>query len=152
HLKKEHTNLDLPVISGLSETIDINNYGKEDLKNLKIAQYIISQSIRLNKSLYNYISEISFLDTNNIILYTSDDATPVYFVGYADLIKKYEPVSQIKDINNQLLINEIKRKLLFLNSFLKQVRVYKQSGSFTSIDMRYNDMIVVKNNRINIEQ
>lgn len=152
NLKKEHKDLDIPVISGLSQGTDLNNYSGEDLKNLKIARYIISQAIMLNRSLYNYISEISFSDTNNIILYTSDDGTPVYFVEYASLIKKYEPVSQVKDINNQVLINDIKKKLLYLNGFLKQVRVYKQSGSFALIDMRYNDMIVVKNNRINIEQ
>ena len=51
-------NIDLPVISGLSEELNTGAYGKDDLKILKIAQYIISQSIRLNKSLYNYISEI----------------------------------------------------------------------------------------------
>jgi cell division septal protein FtsQ len=144
NLKKEHKDLDIPVISGLSQSTDLNYYAREDLKNIKIAQYIISQAIKLNKSLYNYISEISFSDTNNIILFTSDDATPIYFIDYAALIKKYEPVSQIKDINNQVLINDIKRKLLYLNGFLKQVRVYKQSGSFASIDMRYNNMIVVK--------
>lgn len=151
-LKKEHRDLDMPVISGLAQNTDVNNYGKDDLKNLKIAQYIISQSIKLNKSLYNYISEISFTDSNNIILFTSDDATPVYFIEFSQLIKKYEPLSQVKDINNTALRDAIKYKLLYLNGFLKQVRVYRQSGSFASIDMRYNDMIVVKNKRINFGQ
>jgi cell division septal protein FtsQ len=152
NLKKEHKDLDIPIISGLSQQINVNEYGKEDLKNLKIAQYIIRQAININKSLYNYISEISFSDTNNIILYTSDDATPVYFVEYNSLMKRNENISQIKDINNQFLIDEVKKKLLCLNGFLKQVRVYKQSGSFASIDMRYNDMIVVKNKQLTIEQ
>ena len=152
NLKKEHRDLDIPVISGLAQNTDLNNYGKDDLKNLKIAQYIISQSIKLNKSLYNYISEISFSDSNNIIIFTSDDATPVYFIEYCQLMKKNESISQVKDINYTALRDEIKRKLLCLNGFLKQVRVYKQSGSFASIDMRYNDMIVVKNKRINIDQ
>lgn len=152
NLKKEHRDLDIPVISGLAQNTDVNNYGKDDLKNLKIAQYIISQSIKLNKSLYNYISEISFSDTNNIIILTSDDATPVYFTEYSSLMKHNETLSQVRDINNTSLREEIKKKLLYLNGFLKQVRVYKQSGSFVSIDMRYNDMIVVKNKRINIEQ
>ena len=150
-LKKEHRDLDIPVISGLSASADINNYGKEDLKNLKIAQYIISQSIKLNKGLYNYISEISFTDSNNIILFTSDDATPVYFIEYKELVKRGEPEHVVKDIKFDALREEIKKKLLYLNGFLKQVRVYKQSGSFASIDMRYNDMIVVKSKRINMD-
>jgi len=149
-LKKEHRDLDVPVISGLSVIADISNYGKDDLKNLKIAQYIISHSIKLNRSLYNYISEISFTDSNNIILFTSDDATPVYFIEYRELVKKGGPEYTVKDINSGEMREEIKKKLLYLNGFLKQVRVYKQSGSFASIDMRYNDMIVVKNKRINM--
>jgi cell division septal protein FtsQ len=151
-LKKEHRDLDLPVISGLTETAGIESYGKDDLKNMKIAQFIISQCIKLNKSLYNYISEISFADTNNIILFTSDDATPVYLLEYAELVKKGESADSFKDINNNKLRAELKKRLLYLNGFLKQVRVYKQTGSFASIDMRYNDMIVVRNKRINSGQ
>jgi cell division septal protein FtsQ len=151
-LKKEQRNLDIPVISGLSPQTDINNYGKEDLKFLKIAHFIISYSIKLNKSLYNYLSEISFGDTNNIVIYTSDDATPVYFIEYAELNLKNEPVQKFRDINNNELRNRIKKNLLYLNGFLRQVRVYKQTGSFDFIDMRYNDMIVVKNKQLNIGQ
>jgi cell division septal protein FtsQ len=151
-LKREHRDLDIPVVSGISTTADINNYGRDDLKNLKIAHFIISYSIKLNKSLYNYISEISFADSNNIILYTSDDATPVYFIDYDELNKKNETPAKFRDINNSELRSRIKRNLLYLNGFLKQVRVYKQTGSFAFIDMRYNDLIVVKNKRINIDQ
>jgi len=152
NLKKEHRGLDIPVISGLSQITDINNYGKDDLKNLKIAHFIISNCIKLNKSLYNYLSEISFTDSNNIVLYTSDDATPVYFIDYNDLNKKNEPLAKFKDINNSELRTRIKKNLLYLNGFLKQVRVYRQTGSFEFIDMRYNDMIVVKNKKINNDQ
>lgn len=151
-LKKEHRDLDIPVISGLSQATDIGNYGKDDLKYMKIGQYIISQSIKINKSLYNYISEICFSDTNNIVLFTSDDATPVYLVEYSELVRKNEPLSQVRDINNNMLRDKIKKRLMYLNGFLKQVRVYKQTGSFASIDMRYNDMIVVKNKSLIAEQ
>ncbi len=150
-LKKEHRGLDIPVISGLSQFTDIDNYGRNDLKHMKIGQFIIGQSIKLNKSLYNYISEISFADSGSIVLYTTDDATPVYLLDYSELIRKNETYNQVCDINNDDLRAEIKKRLLYLNAFLKQVRVYKQTGSFASIDMRYNDMIVVKNKRINAE-
>lgn len=151
-LKKEHRDLDIPVISGLSQSLEINSYGKDDLKDLKIAHFIISYSMKLNKSMYNYISEVSFADSNNIIIYTSDDATPIFFLEYNELNKKNEPLQKFRDINNNDLRAQIKKRLLYLNGFIKQVRVYKQTGSFAFIDMRYNDMIVVKNKQINIDQ
>lgn len=148
NFKKEHSNIDLPVITGLSDQMSVNTFGKIDLKELKIAQYIISQSIKINKSLYNYISDISFADSTQIILMTSDDATPVYFIDYNALLKKerFETVNNVRDINNESLRNTIDNKLLQLYGFLKQVRVYKTLNSFKYIDMRFNDMIVTKSN------
>lgn len=153
-LKKEQMNIDLPVVSGLSEELNTGTYGKDDLKLLKIAQYIISRSVKLNKSLYNYISEISFADSNGIVLITSDDATPVYFVEYTELLSKdkYESISALRDINNRQLRAAIDTKLIQLDGFLKQVRIYRPVNSFKYIDMRYNDMIVLKNNDQPIEQ
>lgn len=147
-LKKEHKDIDLPVISGLSPETDINVFGKDDLKTLKIGQYIISEAVKINRSLYNYISEINFSDSNQITLISSDDATPIYFIDYASLLKKdkFESISTAKDINNSALRSTIDRKLVLLNAFLKQVRVYKTVNSFQYIDIRYSDMVVVKNN------
>lgn len=145
-VKKEHLNIDLPVISGLSGELGAGTYGKDDMNLLKIAQYIISQSIKINKSLFNYISEINFSDSSNIILVTSDDATPVYFVDCSAIDTKNLNKINARDINNSLLRKAIDKNLLQLNSFLKQVRVYKTMNSFSYIDMRYNDLIVVKNN------
>lgn len=152
-MKKEQLNIDLPVISGLSGELGPGTYGKDDIKYLKIAHYIISQSIKVNKSLFNYISEINFADSNNIILVTSDDATPVYFVDYASIISKEKPNmnNNIKDINNTLLRRAIDKNLIQLNAFLKQVRVYRTTNSFIYIDMRYNDLIIVKNNNLPAE-
>jgi len=147
NLKKEQTNIDLPVISGLSGELNTGTYGKEDLKNLKIAQYIIRQSIKINKSLFNYISEINFSDTNRIILFTSDDAVQLFFVHYNNLLKreKYQTLQMVRDINNESLRNEIDSKLVQLNAFLKQVRVYRPANSFKYIDMTYSDIIIIKN-------
>ncbi len=152
NLKKEQMNIDLPVISGLSSELGAGTYGKNDLNFLKIGQYIISQSIKINKSLFNYISEINFSDSNNIVLVTSDDATPVYFIDYSSLTRKDRPdAGFIKDINNTSLRRAIDKNLLQLNGFLKQVRVYRTANSFKYIDMRYNDMIIVKNNNLPVE-
>ncbi len=154
NLKKEHKDIDLPVITGVSQQLDVNTFGKNDLKDLKIARYIISQSIKINKSLYNYISEISFADSSQISLVTSDDATTVFFIDYTSLLRKekFETVNAVRDINNESLRRAIDNKLIQLNGFLKQVRVYKTANSFKYIDMRYNDMIVVKNNNQPAEQ
>jgi cell division septal protein FtsQ len=147
-LKKENTGLDLPVISGLSQELDINYFSKEDLRNLKIAQYIVRKSAKIDRILYNFISEINFSDTNGITLYTNEDVTPVYLIDYSFLdysIKNTEPVKDI-DINDNEFRNVIDRKLLCLASFLKQVIVYKSRFSFAYVDLRYSDMVVVKNN------
>lgn len=148
-IKKEHTNIDVPVISGLSDELAAGVYGKDDLSCLKIAQYVISQSIKINKSLFNYISEINFSDSNNIILVTSDDATPVYFVDYSAVETKGN--SPVKDINNTSLRRAIDKSLVQLNGFLKQVRVYRTMNSFRYIDLRYNDLVIVKNNNLPVE-
>jgi len=148
-IKKEHTNIDVPVISGLSGELAAGVYGKDDLSYLKIAQYIISQSIKINKSLFNYISEINFGDSNNIILVTSDDATPVYFVDYSAVESKGN--GSVKDINNSSLRKAIDKNLVQLNGFLKQVRVYRTMNSFRYIDLRYNDLVIVKNNNLPVE-
>lgn len=149
NLKKEHSDLDLPVITGISDELNVNTFGKNDLKDLKIAQYIISKAVKINKSLYNYISEINFSDSNQLALVTSDDATPVYFIDYSAVMKKERLLSpeKVRDINNTSLRNEIDSKLLQLDGFLKQVRVYKSANSFKYIDMRYNDIVIVKYNQ-----
>lgn len=149
NLKKENAGLDLPVVSGLSQELDINYISKEDLRNLKIAQYIVKKSAKIDRILYNFISEISFSDSNGITLYTTEDVTPVYLVDYSFLdysIKNSVPVIDI-DINDSGFRNVIDRKLLCLVSFLKQVIVYKSRFSFAYVDLRYNNIVVVKNNK-----
>lgn len=148
-IKKEHANIDLPVISGLSDKISPGTYGNDDINLLKIAQYIISQSIKLNKSLFNYISEINFSESG-ITLVTSDDATPVYFIDFSTSFSREsntaKDINMTRDINNTGLRRAIDRKLVQLNGFLKQVRVYRTMNSFKYIDLRFSDLVIVKNN------
>lgn len=148
NLKKEHRDLDIPVISGLSGELGVSTFGKNDLRDLKTAQYLICQSVKINKSLYNYISEISFVDSNGITLVTNDDATKVLFIDYGYLASsnKLELAGAVKDINSPVLREAVNTKLVQLNAFLKQIRVYKSSNTFKYIDMRFNDLIVVKYN------
>jgi cell division septal protein FtsQ len=151
-LKKEQRDIDLPVISGMSSQLDLTNFGKDDLKNLKIAQYIISETIKMNKSLYHYISEISFLDSNGINIYSSDDAVPIYLLEYESLSNGKDKESSQRNINNTVLRTALDTKLVYLSNFLRQVRVYKTNNSFAYIDMRYSDMIVVKNNKMPVTE
>lgn len=149
NLKKENNNIDLPVVSGLSHELEISYLSKTDLRNLKIAQYIISKAVKIDRILYNFISEINFSDSSGITLYTSEDVTPVYLLDYSSLqykIKGSEAVKEI-DINNAGFRNTIDKKLIYLVSFLKQVIVYKSRFSFAFVDLRYNDILVVKNNK-----
>lgn len=150
NLKKENKNIDLPVVSGLSDELDINNYSRGDMKDLKIAQFLIKQMLKTDKLLYNYISEINFSDSTGIILYSSEDATPIYFMDYDEvnsLSKQYIDTKNM-EITNNTFRDVIKQKLIYMDGFLKQVIVYKSRSSFSFIDLRYNDMVLVKNNNI----
>jgi hypothetical protein len=148
--KKENKNLDLPVISGLSGILDINTVPANEMRNLKIAQYIIKQAAKIDRVLYNYISEINFSDTSGIVLYSSEDATPIYLIdyNYVDTKGKMINVSRESEITNTPLRDAIKEKLIYLDEFLKQVLVYRVKYSFEYLDLRYNDIIVAKNNNI----
>jgi cell division septal protein FtsQ len=149
NLKKENTKIDLPVVSGLSNELDLNYLSASDLKNLKIARYIISKSVKIDRILYNFISEISFSDSSGITIFTSEDVTPVYLLDYNSLtysIRNSVPVREI-DINNTEFRAALDEKLLCLASFLKQVIVYKSRFSFAYVDLRYKDIVVVKNNQ-----
>ena len=150
NLKKENRDIDLPVISGLSDVLDIDNYSKDDMRNLKIAQFLIKQILKTDKILYNYISEINFSDSTGIKLYSSEDATPVYFLDYDEVNQKSKlPVDMRNlDITNSDFRDLIKMKIVYLDDLLKQVIVYKGRYSLACIDMRYRDMVLLKNNNI----
>ena len=149
NLKKENNNIDLPAVSGLSQELEISFLSKNDLRNLKIARYIISKAIKIDRILYNFISEINFSDSNGITLYTSEDVTPVYLLDYGSLHYKIKGTAAVKeiDINDAGFRKTLDEKLLYLNSFLKQVIVYKSRFSFAYVDLRYKDIVVVKNNK-----
>jgi cell division septal protein FtsQ len=150
NLKKENRDIDLPVISGLSDVLDINNYSKDDMRDLKIAQYLIKQILKTDKILYNYISEINFSDSTGIKLYSSEDATPVYFLDYDEVNQKSKLPVDVRnlDITNNDFRDLVKMKIVYLDDLLKQVIVYKGRYSLAYIDMRYRDMVLLKNNNI----
>ena len=132
----------------MSKDVDLDYLTSTDLRNLKIAQYIISKSAKIDRVLYNFISEINFSDSVGITLYTTEDATPVYLIDYSFLdyqVRHSQAVKEV-DINDSEFRNTLDEKLLYLVNFLKQVIVYKSRFSFAYVDLRYKDMVVVKNN------
>src|SRR2546428_3926899 len=119
--KKEMKNLNLPVISGLSKVLEISNVSKEDYIKMKIAHYIISWSIKTDKLMYNYISEIHFPDSVSIILYTFEDAVPVYLLDYSSI-----------DPNSKAFNEILERKLTNFYDLIRQVIIYKTRNSIQS--------------------
>jgi cell division septal protein FtsQ len=154
NIKKENNNLDIPIISGLSPTLDVNNYEKNDLMKLKIAQYIIQKAIKIDKILYSYISEINFTDSIGITLYSSEDAVPVYLVDYGFIKNKKGMDLSVRDydINNPDFRSVIDLKLQYLYNFIKQVVLYKSRYSFAFVDLRYSDIVIVKNNNFSTSE
>lgn len=143
---RNHSNIDLPVINGLSNKTEEGIISRKDLIKLEIAKFIISSSVEISRGLYSLISEIDFSDSSGINLITNDDATLVYFLDYSLIDKSYRNMDQsLPDIKNKQLRQYIYTKLIYLDSFLKQVKLYKPSGTIEYVDIRYDEMIAVKN-------
>ncbi|MCX7878544.1 MAG: hypothetical protein N2510_07895 [Ignavibacteria bacterium] len=143
-VSKKYGNIDLPVISGISDESLSGVISKKDLKALEVARFIISSCAEISRGLYNFISEIDFSDSNGINLITSDDATLIYFLDYSLMGGSYSE-SLADEVMNEELMKYIYMKLVHLDCFLKQVKLYKPSGSVAYVDMRYDGTVAVKN-------
>lgn len=143
--RKENNSLNIPVVSGMKQDFDINNISSADFDKLRVAHFIISKMVSMDKMLFNYISEIAFTEPSQIILYTYEDAVPVYFVDYGNLKVENTNLNLKDNINNKVLQDKISEKLVLLYNFIKQVSVYKQHKAFNYVDLRYNDIVIVKN-------
>jgi cell division septal protein FtsQ len=145
--KKENINLNLPVVSGFSNELDISSVSKEDYLKLKLAHFIISRMNAIDKILFNYISEIHYGDSASITLYTLEDAVPVYLVDYSSLSPELLRLNyyQYFNVNNETLRSLISERLARLYNFVKQVMLYRTKSSIEYVDLRFKDMVVVKN-------
>jgi hypothetical protein len=137
---KEMKNLNLPVISGLSGQLDVSNVSKPDYEKMRIAHYIISRFIKIDKLLYNYVSEIHFPDSVSIVLYTFDNAVPVYLFDYSSV-----------EINSDAFREILNMKITNLYNLIKQVLIYRTGNSIESIDLRYNSSAIIRNKGANSE-
>jgi len=132
---------DLPVINGL----DIANVTKTGISarenDIRLALFMILESHKIGKYLYNQVSEINLSDSNKIIVYSNDNSVPFYFPRYAD--------QNIYDIEYQ---KEISNKLVLLKGFLEQVHVRNVKRDLEYVDLRFSNQVVVKKSIRKINQ
>jgi len=145
--KKEIRNVNLPVVSGFSDQLDISSMSKEDYLKLKIAHFIISRINAIDKILFNYVSEIHFSDSVSITLYTFEDAMPIYLFDYCSLTPELLRLNflQYFNLSNESFRSLILERLVRLNNFLKQVMLYRTKSSVEYVDLRFKDLVIIKN-------
>ena len=126
---------DLPVISGVRIENTPNPKNKYNKNDLRLALFIILNSYKESKSMYNNISEISLSDSNKIIVYMSEDSSPFYFPR--------DKKASIADPEYQnLLLN----KLRIFDSYIKQSMDNHLKKNINYVDLRYTNQIVVNSN------
>lgn len=146
-IKKEKNEIDVPVLSGFSDSLDLNRVTADDYTKFKTSKYIISRATKIDKLMSNSISEINFSDPACLNIYLIEGATLVNLVDYSS-VRIYDGslVSlSAPDVMNSNFRREINLKIYTLYNFLKQVLLYRGSNSYERIDMRYDNMLVAKN-------
>lgn len=123
---------DLPVISGLKLSPSEAQTSKLKSEEIRIAMFIIMNTYKKNKVLYNSISEINFSDPNAVIIYTNDVPFPCY------LPRETEVSIANKDYQKTLL-----NRLIYLNNYLAQIYPDNRSKKINYLDLRYSNQIVV---------
>lgn len=144
--KKNISGYDIPVITGLSDSAGLNSLTPQDLKKLKVAKYFITQLIKTNRLLYKYISEINFSDSS-CLKAIANDGTVIKLLDYEEVNKKEKlyGAAVMPEIIQPSFRKEINRKLVLLDQFMKKVLIYRGNNTYSSIDLRYKDLIVAAN-------
>jgi len=126
---------DLPVISGvrIENTPDpMKKYNKEDLR---LALFIILNSYKESKAVYNNISEINLSDTGKAVVYMSEDSSPFYFP------RKYNESISNKEYQKMLL-----NKLVVFENYLKQFLDNHLRKKVNYVDLRFDNEVIVNSN------
>lgn len=121
--------LDLPVISGFgTNMLAPNSSGptfvagnKVPSADVTIALSILTSSLEVDEDLYYLISEINLNHGRDIFIYTSDYGIPI-------------------NIGRE----QYKKKLQLLSTFWRQFVIPKGAGNLESVDVRFNDQVVVR--------
>jgi len=126
---------DLPVISGVrveSNPNPKNRYNKEDLR---LGLFLILNSYKESKSLYNNISEVNLSDSAKIIIYLSEDSSPFYL-----------PRNMKESISNAEYQNLLLNKLRVFDSYIKQSLDNHLKKNVNYVDLRFSNQVVVNSN------
>ena len=135
-LKVSQKIYDLPVISG--ERIDNklnpkDRYNKEDLR---LALYIILNAYKESKFLYNNISEINLSDPEKVIIYLSEDSSPVYL-----------PRDINQSISNAGYRNKINDKMNLFDSYVRSSADDHVKENIQYVDLRFSNQIIVNSSK-----
>ncbi len=112
---------DLPVLTGLGSPGSLKAGDRLTSGQVKEALQILRGAKLLNKELYHLISEVALRGEGDIVLYTAEGGVPILF-GRGD----------------------IPRKLVYLESFWKEVLSVEGTGGLQYIDVRFEDQVVVR--------
>lgn len=122
---------DLPVISGLKISPAEAQSSKLKSEEIRTAMFIIMNTYKKNKVLYNNISEISFAEPSAIVIYTNDVPFPCY------LPRENESIAN-KEYQKTIL-----NRLTYLNNYLSQIYPDNKDKKINYVDLRYSNQIVV---------
>ncbi|MEO8209128.1 MAG: FtsQ-type POTRA domain-containing protein [bacterium] len=125
---------DLPVISGVKIENTPNPKNKYKKEDLRLALFIILNSYKESKAVYNNISEINLSDSSKVIVYLSEDSSPFYFPRMKESISNTE---------YQILIHNT---LAVFENYLKQSLDEHLKKQVNYVDLRYNNEVIVNSN------
>jgi cell division septal protein FtsQ len=123
---------DLPVING----VKMENFTpgiKDKEEDLKLAVFIVLNTLTKGKFLYNQVSEINMADSEKVVIYLNDNSLPFYFLRYKDR-KISEPGYQ----------KEISENLIIFKNFIEKMHSDIKDKNFAYVDLRFADQVVVK--------
>lgn len=126
---------DLPVISGVRVENNPNHKNRYNKDDLRLGLFLILNSYKESKTLYNNISEVNLNDSSKIIIYLSEDSSPFYL-----------PRNINANVSNPeyqaLLIN----KLRVFDCYVRQSLNTHLKKSVNYVDLRYTNQVVVNSN------
>lgn len=135
-LKVSQKIYDLPVISGVRIDNSINPKNRYNRDDLRLALYIILNAYKESKFLYSNISEINLSDQEKVIIYLSEDSSPVYLPRYQD-----------RNISNQEYRNLLDKRMKVFDSYLKSLGENHVKENVQYVDIRFSNQIIVNSTK-----
>lgn len=125
---------DLPVISGVKIENTVNPKNKYNKEDLRLGLFLILNSYKQSKAIYNNISELNLSDSSKVIVYLSEDSSPFYFPRLKESISN-------RDYQNLLL-----NKLTVFENYIKQSLDNHLKKEINYVDLRYSNEVIVNSN------